>query len=177
MVIAGDNKANKALSPRLSANEGHPSGSTLVCLISVGGRFMWVRIYCGPHKFCCSCLGLLALPWIFIQNTQTKKFLTLKITVASSKCNKKNSMGNWELVWPTLIRQNNVLSGGRVKGPSPMEFPKQKVTPRALPSGGPCLRNSLGLGPYLGSTRIDWVLQCNFHSRKVIWVICIHRPK
>ena len=144
---------------------------------------MWVGDSCG-FEFSVAHINFVVLAFVCLpclefssKIRRRRNFSHWKLQWPVQSVIKKNSMGNWELVLPTLIRQNNVLSGGRVKGPSPMEFPKQKVTPRALPSGGPCLRNSLGLGPYLGSTRIDCVLQCNFQSRKVIWVICIHRPK
>ena len=39
---------------------GEPATTSLY-LISVGGseKFMWVGIYCGPHRFCDTCLGYL----------------------------------------------------------------------------------------------------------------------
>ena len=68
---------------------------------------MWVGIKCGPHQFYGTCLAL-----NFHPNMQTKK---PKLIFHSENYSwplqiiLKISVGNWELVWITLTRQNSVV--------------------------------------------------------------------
>ena len=79
--------------------------ATSFCLISVGMRFKWVRVlvwltpilqYLSPLKFSSKYAD---------QKSHTNfSHWKLKWTTSFS-----NSVGNWELLWPTLIRQNSVV--------------------------------------------------------------------
>jgi hypothetical protein len=70
----------------------------------VGGDLVWVGLSVAHTNFI-----LLALPWISIQISYADANFSTTNGPLQIMYYLKNSVGDWELVWPTLIGRNDIL--------------------------------------------------------------------